>query len=81
MLYVPKHILDDYAVAFRTLSLSLISLNSGNRIRMIAITVIGPEIGRSRKIMGSPLENRSDWRSFGSAIGPSTMASTAGATG
>lgn len=35
-------------------------LNKGNRIRMMAMTVIGPAIGRVKKIVGSPDDNSSD---------------------
>jgi hypothetical protein len=48
---------------------------------MIATTVIGPATGRVKKIDGSPDDNSSDWRRVGSAMGPSTMARTAGASG
>ncbi len=43
--------------------------------------MIGPDIGLVKKTVKSPLEIKSDWRSEGSAIGPSTIASTAGANG
>jgi len=48
---------------------------------MTAIIVIGPEMGLVKKTEKSPFDIRSDWRSAGSAIGPNTMASTAGASG
>ena len=67
-----------YAVC---LILSRINLNNGKRISTMAMIVIGPAIGRLKKIMKSPSENKSDCRSFGSAIGPKTIARTAGATG
>ena len=56
-------------------------LRAGRKIRMRAITVIGPAMGRVKKIDGSPDDSSRDWRSVGSAIGPNTMASTAGASG
>ena len=46
-----------------------------------AMMVIGPAIGRLTNTMASPPEINRDWRSAGSAMGPSTIANTAGATG
>ena len=63
------------------LILSRINLNNGNNINMIAITVIGPAIGLVKNIEKSPSESSKDCRNFGSAIGPSTTAKTAGASG
>ena len=57
------------------------SLSAGSKIKMIAMIVIGPATGRLKKIIGSPDYKSSDWRKVGSAMGPSTMASTAGAKG
>ena len=45
------------------------------------MTIIGPEIGLVKKTEKSPFEINKDCRSAGSAIGPSTIASTAGAKG
>ena len=42
------------------LILSRISLNSGNRINNMAITVIGPAIGLIKKIEKSPSDNKRD---------------------
>ena len=57
------------------------SLKAGKRIRKIAITVMGPAIGLVKKIDGSPDDSSKDWRSVGSAMGPRTIARTAGARG
>ena len=43
--------------------------------------MIGPEMGRVKNTLKSPFDINRDWRSAGSAIGPSTIASTAGAKG
>ena len=43
--------------------------------------VIGPAMGRVKKTEKSPFDISKDWRNAGSAIGPNTMASTAGASG
>ena len=56
-------------------------LSAGKIKRMIAMIMIGPEMGRVKKTVKSPFEIKRDWRSAGSAIGPSTIASTAGARG
>jgi len=48
---------------------------------MIAITVIGPAIGLVKKMLGSPDDRSNDCRNVGSAIGPRTIAKTAGASG
>jgi hypothetical protein len=48
---------------------------------MMAITVIGPAIGRLRKIIGSPDDSNNDWRKVDSEISPKTIARTAGASG
>lgn len=56
-------------------------LTAGRINRIIAIIVIGPAMGRVKKTEKSPFDIRSDWRNAGSAIGPNTMASTAGASG
>ena len=48
---------------------------------MTAMMEIGPEMGRVKNTDTSPLEISSYCRSAGSAMGPSTMASTAGARG
>ncbi len=57
------------------------SFSKGRKIRINATTVIGPATGRVKKIDGSPCDSSSDWRSVGSAMGPRTMARTAGAKG
>ncbi len=67
-------------VAFGT-SFFLSNLNKGSNRRIIAMTVIGPEIGRVKKTVISPLEIKSDCRNAGSAMGPRTIARTAGANG
>ena len=56
-------------------------LTAGRINRIIAIIVIGPAMGRVKKTEKSPFDIRSDWRNAGAAIGPNTMASTAGASG
>ena len=48
---------------------------------MIAMTVIGPAIGRVKKMVKSPSDSSSDYLNFGSAIGPRRMARTTGAKG
>ena len=62
-------------------NLFLSGLKAGKIKRIIAITIIGPEIGLVKKTEKSPFEINRDCRSAGSAIGPSTIASTAGAKG
>ena len=71
----------NYALACGARNRSRKTLNSGSKIRMIATTVIGPAIGRVKKIDQSPSDNSNDCLSLGSAIGPYTIASTAGASG
>ena len=56
-------------------------LNAGNSNRIIAMTVIGPEMGLVKKTEKSPFDISKDWRRAGSAMGPNTMASTHGASG
>jgi hypothetical protein len=71
---------DDFEV-FAQLGDRRSSFSAGRKIRISAMTVIGPATGRVKKIDGSPEDSSSDWRSVGSAMGPSTMARTAGASG
>ena len=62
-------------------NLFLSGLSAGKIRRIIAMTIIGPEIGLVKKTEKSPFEINNDCRSAGSAMGPSTIASTAGAKG
>lgn len=62
-------------------NLFLSGFKAGKTNRMIAMNMIGPEMGRVKKTVKSPFDISKDCRSAGSAIGPSTIASTAGASG
>jgi len=57
------------------------NLHNGNSIKKIAMTVIGPAIGRVKKMLKSPSNSSSNYLSFGSAIVPRTTARTADAKG
>ena len=57
-----------------------VNFKPGSKIRIMAIIVIGAAIGRVKNIVKVSYCIRV-WRRAGSAIGPSTIAKTAGATG
>lgn len=71
------------AVAFYFLAFlrTQIYLPNGIKMSTSAMIVIGPAIGRVMKMEGSPDDSNNDCLNVGSAIGPSTMANTAGASG
>ena len=58
-----------------------IGFTAGNSSRTMAATMIGPAKGRLKKMEKDPLLISRDCRRAGSARGPSTIASTAGARG